>query len=114
MLVIQAKSGGFDGENMAEITVNGVKIDVEVNECDHYRGLHIVVINPHNGKIEQARAFDTYKYAERLDDFVDNDVPKGYIVVAACKDECTAALSFKNKSLFGAMGSQLIWKLEYR
>lgn len=46
---------------MAKITVNEVPVAVEKNENNHYRGLHIVVVNPANEKVEMARAFDTYE-----------------------------------------------------
>lgn len=36
-------------------------VKIKKNENGHYRGLHLVVINPHNGKVELAEAFDTHK-----------------------------------------------------
>ena len=40
------------------------------NENGHYRGLHIAIINPNNGRIHQARVFDTYKTSDAFDNFI--------------------------------------------
>ena len=40
--------------------------------------------------------------------------PADYIIVAACKDECSQKLSFEVKNWFMSMGSSEINKLEYR
>ena len=45
---------------------------------------------------------------------IDNGIPEGYIVIAACKDECVTKMSIKTKLWFGSMGSSLIWELGYR
>lgn len=34
------------------------------------RGLHIVVINPYNGKVEYANVFDTYVSSKLFDEFI--------------------------------------------
>ena len=58
------------------------------------RGLHIVVINPANGKTRFTRVFDTYKSSDELDKFITlNAIPLGYIIIAACKDDCVTNLS---------------------
>ena len=62
---------------------------MEENEGSFDRGLHIVVINPFNGILEWAIVFDTCTSSEDLDCFITNDIPEGYIVVAACMDDCT-------------------------
>ena len=113
-MVIQARSSGFEGSNLAKITINNIPIRVERNENDHYRGLHIVVINPKNGKVEAGRVFDTYKTSEQLDSFILNCVPPRYIVVAACKDECVTNISLEAMKWFVGMGSQEIKKLAHR
>ena len=102
--------------------VNDQVVQMQRNEHDHYRGLHIVVINPFNGKIEFTKVFDTYKSSVGFDTFVkeashvsyENHVPDGYIVAAACSDECTQSLSSEGKAWFREMGSTLIDLLEYR
>ena len=59
-MVIQAQSSGFTGQNYAQITINDIPVQVEKNTNGHDRGLHIVVINPGDGHICLAKAFDTY------------------------------------------------------
>ena len=88
-LVVQASSSGFLGKNYAKITLNDFIIECENNENDHYRGLHVVIFNPFEGLIESAKVFDTYKRSAAFDDFIGAQIPQGYIVVAACMDECT-------------------------
>ena len=113
-MVIQARSSGFEGTNLAKISINNIHINVEKNENDHYRGLHIVIINPSNGKVSAGRVFDTYKTSEQLDSFILNCVPDNYIVVAACKDECVAKISLAAMQWFIGMGSKEIKKLGHR
>ena len=61
---------------------------MDLNENGHYRGLHIVAIDPSTAKPLFAKVFDTYKSSEAANEFVlSNPVPKGHIVVAACKDD---------------------------
>ena len=113
-LIVNVSSAGFDGGNFALVTLNGLQVDIDYNEDDHYRGLHIVVYNPFEGKIEAARVFDTYRTSTQLDEFIDDGVQKGHIVVAACMDECSNKLSYYAKMWFRSMGSEEIWDLEYR
>lgn len=49
--VIQASSAGFDGGDYASITINDQPVKVEPNINGHYRGLHIAIVNPFNGKV---------------------------------------------------------------
>lgn len=93
-------------ENVAKIKINDVLVNVNANENGHHRGLNIVVINPGNGEVVVARAFDTYKSSEKLDTFIRNGIPEGFIVVAACKDECKTQLSQQAKLWFENMGSE--------
>ena len=94
LITIQTQSAGFDAGNFATITRNNELLKVERNENKHYRGLHIVIINPENGKVECAKVFDTYKSSACIDNFLFNiDLPEGYIVVAACKDDCVTKMS---------------------
>lgn len=63
------------------------------------RGLHIVIINPKTGKIHGTYVFDTYLSSKHLDNFIKgNNVPYGFIVVAACQDDFS-----KNMSIDGIM-----------
>ena len=59
-MVISVVSAGYSGGNKAVIKLNDVPIFVEANDSNHYRGLHIVVINPIHGKILIAKVFDTH------------------------------------------------------
>ena len=93
-MVIQVTSAGYNGGNFAKIMINDKQVKVEKNENNHYRGLHIVIVNPQTGKVESAQAFDTYISSEALEAFTD-EIPEGRIVVAACMDECATELSLK-------------------
>ena len=79
-----------------------------MNENGHYRGLHIVIINASNGLVELSQVFDTYKSYRKFDTFTSNDIPSGYIIVAACRDECVKNLSKKGKDWFKKHGSKEI------
>ena len=74
---------------MANITLNGEKVVCEPNENKHYRGLHIVIVNPSTMKSEFAKVFDTYKDSSDLEVFVQSYNTSNKIVVAACRDECS-------------------------
>ena len=95
--VIQASSAGHSFGTFSRITINDEKVNFQPNENNHDRGLHIVIINPFNGQIESAKVFDTYESSAALNKFILEDVPQSYIVVAACKDECSTNLSGEAK-----------------
>lgn len=83
--------------------INDKAVDMEESEGDNFRGLHIVVFNPTNGKVECAKVFDTHVSSKRFDQFVNyeiNDFPDGCIIAAACKDECIFNLSNDGKKFF--------------
>ena len=111
---MQASSAGFKAGNFATISLDGIPVTVAKNENDHYRGLHMVIINSSSGKVESAQVFDTYKSSEQFDAFIDIGIPEGHIVIAACKDECATNLSDKAREWFANLGSKLIWGLEPR
>lgn len=54
LITIGVSSAGFDGDNLAIIVVNGVWLYCERNENNHYRGLHVAVINSRNGRIKSS------------------------------------------------------------
>ena len=84
-------------------------------QSETYRGLHIVVINTFSGKVETAKVFDTYKSSASLEYFISRmSYPKGYLVIAVCKDECTTNLSLKVIEWFKSMGATAIEQLGYR
>ena len=109
--MIVASSSGYDSGEIASITVNDSAPVIEKNENNHLRGLHIVIVNPTSGKVESAKAFDTYKSSDKLDDFLENSEviqKEGYIVAAVCRDECVSKLSSNAKKWFLGMGSKEI------
>ena len=106
LIVVKAVSSGFHSLNFAQISINDTILKIKKNENNHYRGLHIAVINPRTGKVVQARGFDTYKSSATFDAWIGKGVKKGRIIVVACKDDCWTALSEKGKSWFRNMGSK--------
>lgn len=87
---------------------------MEKNENGHDRGLHLVIMNPLNGKVEVAKVFDTYATSDQLDTLIENGIPEGRIVIAGCKDDCYTKMSGDAKSWFQKMGSKEIYRLYYR
>lgn len=72
-------------------------------------------MNPENGKIEISQIFDTYTSSSKFENFIENQtIPKGHIIMAACKDDCMKKLSMKAKQWFRALGSSEIFRLKYR
>lgn len=84
------------------------------NESKNYRGLHIVVINGNDGRIEKAQVFDTFRSSETLEKFINAKTPDGSIIVVASQDDCTTNLSEKAVAWFESMGSSDILRLRYR
>ena len=75
----------------------------------------MVIVDPRNGNIEYAKVFDTYKSSTLFEEFIASlDIPTGFIILAACKDECTSNLSDTAKRWFADMGSNHIWNVAYR
>lgn len=73
-----------------------------------------MVINPRNGKVIEAKVFDTYKTSFRLEGFLANHIPEGSIVCAACKDECAKHFSPFGKNWFENIGSKEVYELGFR
>lgn len=44
--MVQASSAGYKGGNTATISIDNEAIDLDDNENNHDRGLHIVTIDP--------------------------------------------------------------------
>ena len=61
-------------------------MEVQKNQSNHSRGLHIVIINPSKGTVENALVFDTYKDSKKLEEFFEKGITKTdpHIVVIAC------------------------------
>ena len=96
--------------------INDTEIKVKQNQMGNYRGLHLVLINPENGEVEFAQVFDTYRDNQSLANFIlqAKRIPRGRIVIAACKDDCATKLAWNSRKWFADMGSEEIWNLEYR
>ena len=61
-----------------------------------------------------AMVFDTYSTSTALDNFIDQGVSDGHIVVASAKDDCITAMSNKAKMWLANLGSKEIMNLGYR
>lgn len=53
-----------------------------------------------------ARAFDTYTDSVEFDDFINQGIPIGKIIIAACKDDCMKNMSEIGKKWFINLGSK--------
>ena len=115
-MIIQVKSSGFEGENLAEISINGKVLEMPKNENDHFRGLHIAIINQHTGAIIDTKVFDTYSSQLEFNSYISRGeyVKEGNIVAVACKDDCTKKLVRLGHMWFEYMGSEEISKLQFR
>ena len=108
-------SAGYDAGNYAKIMINNHLVEMEKNMNGHYRGLHIVVIDPSTGDVETAKVFDTFESMNTLAKFIKEPIPEGHIVMVACKDDCATQLSDAGKTWFEkVLGSKLIQKVGYR
>ena len=86
--MVKVISCGYEAGNYARIMINEIVVDMDVNENGHFRGLHIVVINPKNGKAKCGAVFDTYKSSEAFLGWIKKiHFNVGDIIAAACKDE---------------------------
>lgn len=110
-------SAGFDAGNEIKISINDQLVVSEVNTSGHYRGIHVVIVNPATKGIVIAKVFDTYKSGVEFDEFLKKEkITKddGYIVVATCMDDCWTKMSNDAKMWFVNMGSKAIIDLKYR
>ena len=87
---------------------------MKANEKGTFRGLHLVIINQINFRIEFAKVFDTYTSSHSLNNFIEKDIPKGYIIAVASCDDIVTKMSGKVKNWFKRMGSMEIYELKYR
>ena len=65
------------------------------------------------GRVEAAKAFDTYKTSKNFEEFIES-IPHDYVIVIACKDECATKLSLRARKWFEEMGSVEVANLNYR
>ena len=55
------------------------------NTKNHFRGLHVVLVNPLNGKIVFSKVFDTYTSSDLFEKFIlELEKSQNSIVIAAC------------------------------
>ena len=64
--------------------------------------------------METAQCFDTFCTNDLFVNLIKKGVPKGHIVVVACKDECVSKLPFCAYKFFGDMGSDEFFNVGYR
>ena len=123
LLVITVTSAGGKGPPNAQILVNDEPVAVSAKEFGKYRkpqsnsahrGLHLAVINPENGFVEIAAVYDTSESSLAFDNFIDSDIPEGYIVAAACNDDFTAEISEGGLGWFESMGSRVAREVRYK
>lgn len=74
----------------------------------------MVLIDPFKASIVHSEVFDTYISSENFNKFILREIPNGFIVVAACKDDCMTGLSIKAKEWFVKLGSEQIYDLKYQ
>ena len=86
-------STGLGKGDEVSITINGTQVEVAQNENGHHRGVHIAVIDPSNGEVKTAGAFDTYLTSLKLQEFIARGWAPGFIVAAACKDASVSSIS---------------------
>ena len=111
---MQAHSAGLHGAMPAKIMINDEAVEMVKNENGHYRGLHVALVDPNNGKVEVTKCFDTHKSSEEFEDFISKPIPVGHIVVATCRDEVSKNLSDKGRNWFKSLGSKEISNLQFR
>ena len=117
-MTVQVASCGWNYDNdggWAAIRVNELSLNIPKNENQNYRGLHLAVVDPKTSKAIIKECFDTYSSSTKLEEFIASDlVPDGFIVAAACRDDCVKSLSETTKKWFESMGSDIISDLKYR
>ena len=89
---------------------------MQLNQCGHYRGIHVVVIDPIYGTVKLAQVFDTFESSEQFETYLfgSSSPTAGSMVVVTCKNECWRRLSERCKRWFKNMGSTEIDKVEHR
>lgn len=91
--MLKVQSGGFEAGNSAKISIDNIEVELEPNEDDHFRGLHLVAIDPADASVRFAQVFDTWLTSEELEAFISRNILSGYIICAACQDDCSRKLS---------------------
>ena len=106
--IVKVSSGGYHAGNKAKITINNVPVTVEHNKNRHFRGMHIVIIDPKKIKVIFSKVFDTYYHSRTFDEFLKENtvISENFIVIAAAQDDAASKLSFTVEKWFISMGSK--------
>ncbi len=110
---VSAMSAGYDCGNTAALTIDDIGV---LTTPAASRGFNVVVISPDTGVATAKGSFDTNGdsgAADRLAAFIDN-VPAGWLVVAAVCDEAAQRLNENARRALRSVGSALIGNLGYR
>ena len=97
------------------VSVDGNIVYQHQGESVQSRGLHVVVLSQHTGKLTASRIFDVYAFEQdkEIAKFFDS-LQDGRIVVLIVKDEGAYNLKKVGRNAIKAFGSHLINNLEWR
>jgi hypothetical protein len=100
---ITVNSAGLNAGDFAYITVNGH------DASTHRRGYNLAVIDPGTGAVVNRAGFDTWANEYEAQDLVDfvADVPQGYIVAVAVKDDGAANLTEAAVQALRSLGAEI-------
>ncbi|MFQ6014949.1 MAG: interleukin-like EMT inducer domain-containing protein [Anaerolineae bacterium] len=99
---ITVNSAGLTAGNFAYITVDGKEAST------HRRGYNLAVIDPQSGHILDKRGFDTWanQYESQAMAQFMADIPQGYIVVVAVKEDGAKSLTQEGVEALRSIGAQ--------
>ncbi|KAK7074635.1 Protein O-linked-mannose beta-1,2-N-acetylglucosaminyltransferase 1 [Halocaridina rubra] len=96
------------------------KVFMSLNKREIYRnlgdrGIHLVVLNQHSGRVMAKRVFDTFTTGteEEMAEFID-EIQDGRILVFAVLDECSKGLTWRGRNKLKELGARWADKLAYR
>lgn len=98
---------------MALISINDVPVRMQPNYSGNDRGIHVAVVDPFKYKVKMARIFDSFKSWDMFEHFISQNIPRGYIIIAAIKDEKSNGIANNIKTFFSSMGSKCMWSLTF-
>jgi hypothetical protein len=100
---ITVNSAGLNAGDFAYITVQGE------DASTHRRGYNLAVIHPQNGAIVDKAGFDTWANEYESQDLADfiAQIPEGYIVAVAVKDDGAANLTDDAVQALRSLGAQI-------
>lgn len=71
------------------------------------------IVNPRTGKVKKKRIFDTFENSDGIEKWF-STVVQDYIVVCACRDECTKRFLWEGRKWFCQMGSKDVKNIIYK